>query len=123
MNKKLVLVVVFYITLIPLKSFSQDYNNPVLKSVISPYFSSVDSLEFNNLSFKSIVFSDTVKIKKSKTKWYVRLGRGCLFGTAGAYLGWKITDETRITGNDWEDVWILTLCFAGAGFLIGFFLN
>ena len=119
--KRLIPLIILFI-LIPVKSFSQDYNNPVLKSVILPYFSSVDSLESDIISFNSAVFSDTIVVKKSNPKWYVKLGRGCLFGTAGAYFSLKVFDKLY-TGNDTVGHrLIIAFCGAVIGFTVGWIL-
>ena len=120
-RKTILIHVIIFFILIPLKSFSQDYSKPVLKSVILQYFSPIDSLGSKTETLKHFNFKNAAKNEKTKTKWYVRLGRGCLFGAAGLYLGWKITDETNImsTRDEGEDAMIFTLCVAGAGFLIG----
>ena len=125
MYKKILILTVLFviIILIPSKSFSQEYNEPVLKSVISPYFSSVDSLKSNISTFKQIGIQDNSKVKKSKTKWYIKLGKGCIFGYTGAYLGWKFSEKLNIA-EDYDEVGyglIFVISVAAIGVLIGWF--
>ena len=124
MNKKLLLVALIYLINIPGKSFSQKFNEPVLKSVIYPYFSSVDSLKSNFSTLKLISFQDDAKGKKSNTKWYIRFGRSCLFGYTGAYLGWKLSEKLNIA-EDYDEVGyglIFVISGAAVGILVGWFL-
>ena len=125
MYKKILILTVLFviIILIPSKSFSQEYNEPVLKSVILPYFSSVDSLKSNISTFKLIGIQDNSKVKKSNTKWYIRFGRACIFGYTGAYLGWKLSEKLNIA-EDYDEVGyglIFVISGAAIGVLIGWF--
>lgn len=124
MNRILLFVVLFCLIIIPSKSFSQEYNEPVLKSVIYPYFSTVDSLKSNISTFKLIGIQDNSKVKKSNTKWYIRFGRACIFGYTGAYLGWKLSEKLNISEGYDEVGYGLIFVISGAtiGVLFGWFL-
>ena len=115
---------VFFLILIPLKSFSQDYSKPILKSVIFQYFSSVDSLKSENNTYKHFYLKENNKDKKSKPKWYIRLGRSCLLGYAGPYLGWKLSEKLNIAEGYDEVGYGLIFVVGGAtiGIVVGWIM-